>query len=245
VMVQALQPGDLTPTPSPTSLPPTPTLPSPTPSCHFPTGWQAIIVNRGDDLESLADTYQTSPEALMEGNCLLVTSLSPGSQLYVPEPVASLTPTRTPTPPPTATRCAVPPVGWIQVTIHSGDSLYSISLAYGITVSQLQAANCMGNSTLILAGETLWVPNIPTRTPMYSPTPYPSATPKPTATLWPTGSATPTGTMTATATYSATPTFTATATPSEYPTATSTNTSTATPEPTATSTATSDPYPYP
>lgn len=259
-------PGEPTPTPVPT----TPTqIPSPTSFCNFPPGWLAVIVTQGDTLESLAETYQTSPEKLMEANCLFTSSISPGALLYVPEPSASLTPTSTPTPRPTATRCVSPPYGWITYTVKSGDTLYSISVAYGISVAELQAGNCMGSSTYIMAGETLWVPNIPTITPRLSLTPTPTATPTATSTATPTPTATntsqptatsrirrtptlfPTTTSTVTPTLPPTPTALPTNTPtpsptplpSFTPTSTPSPTNTNTPQPTATATKSPDPYP--
>jgi LysM repeat protein len=47
---------------------------------------------------------------------------------------------------------------WIPYTIKSGDNLYRISLSYNVTIKELQTANCMGESTLIIAGKLLLVP---------------------------------------------------------------------------------------
>jgi len=229
------KPGEPTLTPSSTPLPPSPTATSETASCQFPTGWIAITINQGDTLESLARTYQTTTEALMEGNCLLIEGVSAGSQLYVPKPVESLTPTSTSTPRPTATLCPGPPSEWVQYTIQSGDTLYSLSQAYGVTIAEIQAANCMGYSTIIRVGEKIWVPNIPTKTPQITSTPTPSYTPSPTIspTRSNTATATPTDTPTGSPTSTATNTATPTATPTATATSTPTSTNTATPEPIA------------
>lgn len=232
VIVETLRPGEPTLTPSPTPLPPSATSTSTTFQCQYPAGWIAITVNQGDTLESLALTYNTTPEALIEGNCLYIEEVSPGSQLYVPKPIESLTPTKTSTRKPKATRCPGPPHGWVLYTVKKGDTLYSLSQAFGVSISEIQAANCMGYSTLIYAGEKIWLPNVPTKTPAVSPTPTPSFTISPTTspTMTDTVTATPTNTPTSTPT----DTPTSTSTPTPMPTDTPTSTNTATPEPTDT-----------
>ena len=66
------------------------------------------------------------------------------------------------------------PIGWINYTVKSGDTLYSIAVRYQTNVATLQIGNCFGSSTKIITGSTLWVPNNPTITP--SPTNTPSKT---------------------------------------------------------------------
>jgi len=58
-----------------------------------------------------------------------------------------------------------PPTNWIQYTVVSGDTLFSISKTYQTTVYNLQVANCMVGVTKIITGSKLWVPNNPTITP--------------------------------------------------------------------------------
>ena len=231
------RPGEPTLTPSLTQPEATPTVPSPTPSCQFPPNWVAITISPGDTLENLAETYQTTTDALIDGNCLLITKLSAGSQLYVPQLRASLTPTKTKTPRPTATICPGPPIGWVIYIVQAGDTLYHLSQIYGITVAELTAANCL-NTTLIKTGSKLWVPYIPTKTPLPSPTFTPSFTASPTAIVPPPTANLPTNTPTPTATFTFTPLPTATATPTPTDTPTSTPTGTPTNTPTGTDTAT-------
>jgi LysM repeat protein len=182
-------PGQPTFTPSPTLAPsPTYTLVPPT-NCPPPAGWIPIRVLPGDTLGTLAHEYDISPDQLARANCLEVPTLAPDSVLYVPPRLNTLTPTHYPTRTPIP--CG-PPAGWVRYIVKPGDTLYSLGLAYGVTVRQLQVANCLGYSTNIRAGESLWVPNVPTRTPTPSPTltptpVTPSATPvPPTATHTPT-----------------------------------------------------------
>ena len=115
------------------------------------------------------------------------------------------------------------PATWIKYTIKSGDTLFSIAQLFQTKYRTLQTGNCMGSSTRIYPGETLYVPNNATITP----TPQP--TKKPTQVLTNT-TVPPTKTATLTPTATSTPTITNT--PTESPTPTSTNT--ATPEPTPT-----------
>ena len=79
----------------------------------------------------------------------------PGEPTFTPRP----------TPPPTATQvvptpsnCNVPP-GWISITIQPDDTLQSLAIAYGTTVAELQAGNCLIintiNSGTILVRSTL------------------------------------------------------------------------------------------
>jgi len=165
---------------SPASSIPSPTetvtaSPIPPTNCPPPTGWMLVIVNPGETLEMLAARYHTTPEALRAANCLLSDSLLPGYGLYVP-PLPTLT----------AIPCGAP-FGWVQIIVQPGDTLFHISQLYGVTVSQLQRANCLGYSTTLIAGQRLWVPNVSTSTPSATPiniefdtlTPLPTKTPSP------------------------------------------------------------------
>lgn len=172
----------------------TETLPPPT-SCPPPAGWIAIQVQPLDTLASLALQYKTTPELLIQSNCLFSSDLTPGTFLYVP-----------PVPTPTSVPCGPPP-GWVRYTVQPGNTLFSLSQAFGVSVSQLQRANCMPYSqTTINAGQSIWVPNVATRTPTLtpvsiifptltwtaSPLPTPTWTPLPSPTWTPSPSPTPT-----------------------------------------------------
>jgi LysM repeat protein len=174
-----------TPIPTNTLVPPT--------NCPAPAGWVQYQIQSGDDLTRLATTYRTTADGLVRANCLGSTTLIAGSYIFVP-PVAAAT----------ATACR-PPAGWVRYIIRPGDTLYQISLTYGITVLQLQQANCMANPNIV-AGKTLFVPPWATVTPPVVPSPIPSITPSPTATS--TETPPPTATDTATATLEPTATST-------------------------------------
>lgn len=180
IILVTQRPGEPTYTPSPTSLPSL-TATTADSACLSPEGWFEILLQPGDTLESLARTYNTSAETLKKANCLVGTSLIPGTILYVPG-----------APPPTDIPCG-PPTGWVYYIVNKGDTLYSIGRAYGVSVSQLQRANCLGSSTTIRIGQKLYVPNVTPIQPSATPTIYISPSPEPSLTKTPLPpSATPT-----------------------------------------------------
>jgi LysM repeat protein len=143
-------------------------------SCTPPTGWVRILTAVGDSVYTLAQRYKTTAETLGSANCLSSFDIPVGLPLYVPSvPTVTVIP------------CG-PPAGYVKrYIVRPGDTLYRIALLYGITYQQLQRANCMGSSTTIYAGQLLWVPNVPTRTPLPGVTvvpDFPTATPTPTNT---------------------------------------------------------------
>ncbi len=178
-----------------------------------PAGWIRIFTASSDTVYSIAQRYKTTAESLNAANCLTSFDLPAGYALYVP-----------PVPTVTIIPCG-PPAGWVRTHIvQPGDNLYRIALSYGITYPQLQRANCMGSSTTIYTGQRLWVPNVPTRTPVPGTTVVPEF---------------PTATATATAT--SVPTSTSTEPPTATATITAFPTSTWTPIPTVTNTPPSPP----
>ena len=123
--------------------------------CTPPAGWIRISAGAGDTIYSVAQRYKTTADNLSAANCLLSAELPAGYTLYVP-----------PVPTVTVIACG-PPRGWVRTHIvRPGDTLFRIALLYGTTYPQLQRANCMGSSTIIYPGQRLWVPNLPTRTPI-------------------------------------------------------------------------------
>ena len=171
--------------------------------CTPPVGWIRISAGAADTIYSIAQRYKTTPENLSAANCPLPAELPDGYALYVP-----------PVPTVTVVPCG-PPTGWVRThVVQPGDTLFRIALSYGTTYPQLQRANCMGSSTIIYAGQRLWVPNVPTRTPIPSTTTIPDF---PTSTNTSVPIAT---TVTPSSTLPPTETFTVT--PSPLPTSTDT-----------------------
>lgn len=139
---------------------------TPTITCPKPAGWVEYIVRQRDTLEDLALRANLSTSQLLNANCLLSADLVAGAILFLPP--FSLTVTGSPFPSHTPSRCGPPP-GWIPYRIQSQDTLFRISLRYGVSVPQLQYANCMGTSTFLRTGDVLYVPNVATRTPEIPP----------------------------------------------------------------------------
>lgn len=115
---------------------------------------------------------------------------------YSPTPMLSETPIReaSATIPPTQGASCGPPPGWVLYTVQSGDTLYRLSRSVGVSVAEIQWANCLGNSTTIRNGQQLFLPRIPPPPllpttpppPVFIPTITPLPTESPTATPPPT-----------------------------------------------------------
>jgi LysM repeat protein len=196
----------ITPTFTNTALPPV--------SCQPPTGWGQIIIQAGETLDSIAVRYRTSKDELRRANCLLIDNLVAGTVLYAP-PVATNTPVV----------CGQGAAGWVKsYVVKAGDTIYAIATNHYTTAGLLKSVNCR-TSDLIHVGETLWVPNVATRTPRPTLLPGSTVTPYPTdpltetalpytITVMPTDTALPL-TATVIPTLTAVPTFTASPFPSQ------------------------------
>lgn len=108
------------------------------------------------------------PKSTLTPTSTLTPSPSP-TPITSPTPTSSSTPTNTPTiASPTITEsisiCG-PPSRWVVYTVRPGDTLYRLSKVLGVSISQLQEANCLGNSTAIRAGTGLYVPFLPPASP--------------------------------------------------------------------------------
>lgn len=196
-----------TSTPTDTIIPPT--------SCQPPTGWIPINIQAGDTLDSIAARYRTSKDLLKNANCLVIESLIAGKAIYVP-----------PAPTSTAAICVQGASGWIKnYIVRPGDTFYNIGSRYGASANLIKFVNCRV-SDLIYSGEFLWVPNVATRTPTFTPLPGITYTAAPlltepfTQTVLP-FTVTPVPTQTSVPP-TATPVPTQTASPTAFPTPTST-----------------------
>ena len=190
----------------------------PSVNCPPPSGWTVTVAQIGDTFENLAARYHTTVQEMMTRNCTTVVSaILPGHFVNVPAlPTATTIP------------CGVVPFGWIQYTVQPGDNLYQISLRYGVTVAQLDSANCLRGNTNIFAGQKLWVPNVPivpTSTPIIiefptqtPPIPTSTTAPPPASTETPSATTEPSSTPTETLEPSETPTPSETPQPTETPT---------------------------
>ena len=86
-----------------------------------------------------------------------------------------------------------PPDGWSLYTVIPTDSIYRLSLIFGISVAQLEAANCLAEGDSIRPGDLMYVPLFLTSTPTVIILTN-TSTPRPTSTsrIIPFYSATPT-----------------------------------------------------
>jgi murein DD-endopeptidase MepM/ murein hydrolase activator NlpD len=80
---------------------------------------------------------------------------------YTPTPWASITPITFPTQVPVVVPCN-PRNDWLLYTVQAGDALSSIAARSGTTTNALIEANCLANANLIMVGQKLRVPNVPT-----------------------------------------------------------------------------------
>lgn len=202
------------------TLAPTSTIAPPV-SCQLPAGWVPTTVQIGETLDSLAIKYNTTRDSLKVGNCLFSETLLAGTTIYVPRIAATNT----------VSACSQGAVGWIRnYVVKSGDTFFNIGSRYGVTSNTIKIVNCR-TSDLIYVGETLWVPNQPTRTPTFTALPgvvftaiTPLLTDPITETVLPfTQTFVPTQTSipaTPTSTSSVTPIPTTTASPTAFPTPT-------------------------
>jgi LysM repeat protein len=111
--------------------------------------------------------------SLAEGNRVAPTatqlpSTTPTWQPFTPlppsptSPPATITPTATLPPPPTS--CPAPQ-GWIAYQVEPADTLESLADAHQLSAAELAQANCLVSAELP-AGAVLYVPPIPTATPV-------------------------------------------------------------------------------
>lgn len=120
------------------------------------TGSSAYVIVPGDTLWAISRRYGTTVEALQAANGITGHLIFPGQILIIPAPGALV-----PLPGPD-------PVG--VVTVRSGDTLWAIAIAHGITVAQLMRANGL-TSDLIFAGQRLRLPGAEPGPDTPSPTP--------------------------------------------------------------------------
>jgi LysM repeat protein len=106
-------------------------------------------VKAGETLFSIGRLYNVNPYSLAAANNIPYPYvIYPGQQLTIP---TGTTPPG-PTPPPSSGQCRY------YHTVRPGENLYRISLAYGVPMATIAAANGIVNYNLIYAGQTLCIP---------------------------------------------------------------------------------------
>lgn len=104
------------------------------------------VIKRGDSLWKIANEYGVSINDLIAANNLNNTTLKVGDVLYIPNrDNTSNTPT------------APEDDNVIEYVVQRGDSLYSISQKYGVSVSELQSYNNLTSNTLTV-GQIIRIP---------------------------------------------------------------------------------------
>jgi LysM repeat protein len=149
---------DATPAPGgqDTTQPQVPTVPPPQPTPQVqptaPVNAQGNVVHTvktGETLFSIGRLYNVNPYSIAAANNIPYPYvIYPGQQLTVP---TGTTPPG-PTPPPPSGQCRY------YHTVRPGENLYRISLAYGVPMATIAAANGIVNYNLIYAGQTLCIP---------------------------------------------------------------------------------------
>lgn len=121
-------------------------------------------VEAGDTLYALSRKYGTTVDAIKEANQLASNTLTIGRSLVIPVTTTSAvvpapTPTVTPTPAPvTTTAPATNTITYTSHTVQAGDTLWGLSVKYGIPQSELLKANGLTTSSVLSIGQKLTIP---------------------------------------------------------------------------------------
>ena len=147
-----LSPAEVTaPALVPTVVPPAQPTAQPTAAQTTSSGNVMYTVKSGDTLFSIGRVYNVNPYAIAAANNVPYPYIIyPGQQLVIPTGTTPL-PGPTPVPPQPGT-CRY------YHTVKPGENLYRISLAYGVSMNAIAAANGITNYNLIYAGQTLCIP---------------------------------------------------------------------------------------
>ena len=137
---------------------PIPAQPQPTaapaaqPTAATTSGTQTYVVKTGDTLFSIGRLYNVNPYAIAAANNIPYPYIIyPGQQLIIPTGGTTPPPGTTPVPP-------QPGVCRYYHTVRPGENLFRISMAYGVPMATIAAANGIVNYNLIYAGQTLCIP---------------------------------------------------------------------------------------
>ena len=125
-----------------------------------------IIVGTSDTLELLARRYNVSTAEILRANGYKgPRALSPGQQLIIPRPTATVAAAPAPVPavaPPASKPVAAAPVAASVHVVNKGDTLHSIAHRNHIPVAELARANNLDQSARLSLGMKLTVPGAKT-----------------------------------------------------------------------------------
>jgi LysM repeat protein len=144
-----------------------------------------MTITAGDTPRALPPAAATTPRAPSPFSAVdtatASASAAPTETLIATVTITSTSPTAS-SPTPSGTPCGQPP-GWVIYVVRPGDTLFLLSVRYGVSMDSLRLANCL-TSDDVFSGQRLWVPfalPVPTSPPAVTP----SATTPPTATAPP------------------------------------------------------------
>jgi LysM repeat protein len=107
------------------------------------------IVAKGETVYSISRSYHISPEELMRYNKIADASkLQAGARLSIPQANTAVT-TNTPT---------VASQTYSQYTVQPNDTLYSLAIAYRVTLQALRDLNGFSQNYVLKAGEKIKIP---------------------------------------------------------------------------------------
>ncbi len=166
--------------PSPTGTPaapeqadeePTLAAPEPTPTVPSPEEGQWHTVTAGETMAVIAAQYGLSVDELLAANPdVNPLLLQIGQRIWVPVPAALTPAALTPvalTPAaqagegegePPASPALTPTVEGLLHVVQPGDTLWNLSLHYGVTVEEIAAANGIQAGAPLRVGQELWIP---------------------------------------------------------------------------------------
>ncbi len=111
------------------------------------------IVSAGEGLYAIVARYDVSITAIANANGIVnLNLLQIGQRLCIPHETSTTTPVAPPPPTPS------PPTTSLTYTVRSGDNLFRIALAHGVTVDALIRANGITDVTALAVGQVLVIP---------------------------------------------------------------------------------------
>jgi LysM repeat protein len=140
----------------------TPTLAAPAES------WTILvthIVQPGETVYCIARAYGVDPNAIITHNLLIHPNyITPGTPLEIPNVPATIAPGPVCHPQDGTPPCPGEPISCGTCTcasvhhVTTGDTLYSISLAYGVNMWSIARCNCIYNLHYIQIGDAICIP---------------------------------------------------------------------------------------
>lgn len=124
-------------------------------------GWKQYRVRKGDSLYAISSRHGVSIDVLRQANNMKGSALREGATMLVPGSKVTHTASAAPAKKSTPATAAKKPVSSAvsSYTVKRGDSLYSIAMAHGVSVSSIQKANNMSpRQTRLMPGQKLGIP---------------------------------------------------------------------------------------